>query len=68
MSKGVCCPHCGRCYLDHINVYGKVCRNCGGLIGPSEESPLIRMTEERLKKQQEKIRNSIRRKLNKGGT
>jgi hypothetical protein len=40
-KNNITCPNCKHEYNNHINVYGKICVNCGFYIKPDNEPPIV---------------------------
>ncbi len=59
----ITCPSCGHNYINHDNLFGKICMHCGFFIESGFELPMVKENKQKHSKCLEEARESIRRKF-----
>lgn len=57
------CPYCSKSLGDRMNVFGTFCTGCNRYIPPEKESQISSESKERFKKNQNKIRELLRKQI-----
>ncbi len=61
MSSYIECKSCGKKFVGHSNVYGKICTGCGSFIEPDSEPEFVRKNKEINKENQNKVREALKK-------